>query len=92
MEKVDNLWRFRIKIKGFDYSVRYLEITNSLEVYVSHEYKAVFRLQLDNKLLKTDGFTTYVTPQKGKNASLTKCNNAIYYTYKEGIFKLNTKT
>ncbi|MFE3848831.1 triple tyrosine motif-containing protein [Flavobacterium sp. LB3P45] len=92
LEKVDNLWRFRNKIKGFDYSARYLEITNSLEVYVSHEYKGVFRLQLDNKLLKTDGFTTYVTPQKGKNASLTKFNNAIYYAYKEGIFKLNAKT
>lgn len=92
LEKVHNLWRFRNKIKGFDYSARYLEITNSLEVYVSHEYKGVFRLQLDNKLLKTDGFTTYVTPQKGKNASLIKFNNAIYYAYKEGIFKLNAKT
>ena len=92
LEKVDNQWRFRNKIKGFDYSARYFEVTNSLEVYVSHEYKGVFRLQLDNKLLKTDGFTTYVTPQKGKNASLTKFNNAIYYAYKEGIFKLNAKT
>ncbi|WP_379853362.1 helix-turn-helix and ligand-binding sensor domain-containing protein [Flavobacterium xylosi] len=92
LEKVDTQWRFRDKIKGFDYSARYFEITNSLEVYVSHEYKGVFRLQLDNKLLKTNGFTTYVTPQKGKNASLTKFNNAIYYAYKEGIFKLNTKT
>jgi DNA-binding CsgD family transcriptional regulator len=92
LEKVGNQWRFRDKIKGFDYSARYFEITNSLEVYVSHEYKGVFRLQLDNKLLKTNGFTTYVTPQKGKNASLTKFNNAIYYAYKEGIFKLNNKT
>ena len=92
LEKVDNQWRFRNKIKGFDYSARYFEVTNSLEVYVSHEYKGVFRLQLDNKLLKTDGFTAYVTPQKGKNASLTKFNNAIYYAYKEGIFKLNAKT
>lgn len=92
LEKVDNQWRFRNKIKGFDYSARYLEITNSLEAYVSHEYKGVFRLRLDSKLLKTNGFTTYVTPQKGKNASLTKFNNAIYYAYKEGVFKLNTKT
>jgi AraC family chitin signaling transcriptional activator len=92
LEKVDNQWRFRNKIKGFDYSARYFEIANALDVYVSHEYKGVFRFQLDNKLLKTNGFTTYVTPKKGKNASLTKFNNAIYYAYKEGIFKLNTKT
>ncbi|MBP2284567.1 ligand-binding sensor domain-containing protein/DNA-binding CsgD family transcriptional regulator [Flavobacterium sp. CG_23.5] len=92
LEKVNNQWVFRNKIAGFNYSARYFEITNALEVYVSHEYKGVFRLQLDNKLQKTNGFTTYVTPQKGKNASLTKFNNAIYYAYKEGIFKLNTKT
>lgn len=92
LEKVDNQWRFRNKIAGFDYSSRYFEITNALEVYVSHEYKGVFRLQLDNKLLKTNGFKTYETPTKGKNASLTKFNNEIYYAYKEGIFKLSNKT
>ena len=92
LEKVDNQWRFRNKIKGFDYSARYFEITNALEIYVSHEYKGVFRLQSDNKLFNTKGFTTYSTPEKGKNASLTKFNNEIYYAYKQGIFKLNPKT
>lgn len=92
LEKYNNQWRFRNKIAGFNYSSRYLEITNKLEVYVSHEYKGVFRLPLDNQLLKTNDFTTYSTPKKGKNASLTKFNNEIYYAYKEGIFKLNNKT
>ena len=92
LEKVSNQWRFRNKITGFDYSSRYFEITNSLEVYVSHEYKGVFRLQLDDKLMKTKPFTTYEQPKKGKNASLTKFNNTIYYACKEGIFKLNNKT
>jgi hypothetical protein len=44
IEKVNNQWRFRNKI-GFDSSARYFEITDALEVYVSHEYKGVFRLQ-----------------------------------------------
>lgn len=34
----------------------------------------------------------YSKPVKGKNASLTKYNKAIYYAYKEGIYKLNFKT
>lgn len=92
LEKVDNQWRFRNKIKGFDYSARYFEITNAFEIYVSHEYKGVFRLQSDNKLLNTKGSTTFNTPEKGKNSSLTKFNNEIYYAYKQGIFKLNPKT
>ncbi|MNF24608.1 bacterial transduction protein [compost metagenome] len=92
LEKVNNQWFFRNKISGFDYSSRYLEITKVNQVYVSHEYKGVFRLQLDDKLLKVKSFTTYASPTKGKNASLTKFNNTIYYAYKEGIFKLNPKT
>src|SRR5690606_14373519 len=33
-----------------------------------------------------------LSPKKGKNASLRKFNNTIYYAYKEGIFKLNPVT
>jgi len=93
LQSVNNQWVFRNKISGFDYSSKYFEITNNLEVYVSHEYKGVFRFQLDNTLAGMVGkFYTYPSPTKGKNASLTKFNNTIYYAYKEGIFKLNSKT
>ncbi len=92
LEKVNNQWTFRNKISGFNYSSRYFEINNALEVFVSHEYKGVFRFQLDNSFKKTKGFTTYSSPKKGKNASLIKYNNSIYYAYKEGVFKLNPKT
>ena len=92
LEKVNNKWVFRNKINGFDYSSRYFEITNSLDVYVSHEYKGVFRLKLDDKFFKTNKFITYQSPKKGKNASLVKFNNQIYYAYKDGILKLNSKT
>ena len=92
LAKTNNQWSFRNKITGFDYSSKYFEITNALNVYVSHEYKGVYRLELDGKLSKTKPFVTYKTPEKGKNASLTKFNNIIYYANKEGIFKLNEKT
>lgn len=92
LEKVNNTWQYRNKIKGFDYSARYFEITSQLEVYVSHEYKGVFRLQLDNALQKTNSFFSYKTPKKSKNSGLTKYNNTIYYACKDGIFKLNTST
>lgn len=92
LEKVNNQWVFRNKISGFDYSSKYFEITNDDQVYVSHEYKGVFRFQLDKDLRGTKGFETYKNPKKGKNAGLTKFNNAIYYSYKEGIYKLNPKT
>jgi hypothetical protein len=31
--KWNNQWRFRNKLAGFDYSVRYFEITDALEAY-----------------------------------------------------------
>ncbi len=89
LEKTNNKWHFRNKIAGFDYSSKYFEITNNFEIYVSHEYKGVFRLETDHKLLKINFFTTYKQPSKGKNSCLIKFNNAIYYAYKEGVFKLN---
>jgi len=92
LEKINNQWRFKNKIEGFNYSSRYFEITSNLEVYISHEYKGIFRFKLDNSFLKAKDFYAYSSPKKGKNASLTKFNNSIYYAYKDGIFKLNSTT
>jgi AraC family chitin signaling transcriptional activator len=92
LQKVNNQWVFRNKIKRFDYSSKYFEITKDNEIYVSHEYKGVFRLICDAKLDNVKAIKTYVNPKKGKNACLVKFNNDIYYAYKMGVFKLNNKT
>lgn len=92
LEKINNQWTFRNKVSGFNYSSKYFEITNSNEVYVSHEYKGVFRFQLDSQFKKASNLFAYSNPGKGKNAGLSMFNNTIYYAYKEGIFKLNQKT
>ncbi|MFM9988277.1 triple tyrosine motif-containing protein [Flavobacterium sp.] len=92
LEKINNKWVFRNKISGFDYSSKYFAISNANDVYVSHEYKGVFRFKLDNQFQKATNLFTYESPSKGKNSSLIKFNNTIYYAYKEGIFKLNSRT
>ena len=91
LQKVNNQWIFKNKISGFDYSSKYFEITDSKEVYVSHEYKGVFRFQLNNELTKAINLYAYKTPTKGKNACLKKYNNIIYYANKNGIFRLDNK-
>lgn len=93
LQRSGNGWAFRNKVSGFDYSSKYFEITAGLEVYVSHEYKGVFRMQLDRGMMGVQGkFFTYDNPPKGKNASLAKFHGDIYYAYKGGIFKLDPKT
>jgi len=92
LEKINNQWVFKNKISGFNYSSKYFEITNSNEVYVSHEYKGIFRFQLDFNYSRGSKLFAYTTPLKGKNAGLCKFNNTIYYAYKDGIFALDKKT
>ena len=89
LEKKENQWIFRNKISNFNYSSKHFEITNKLEVYVSHEYKGVFSFQLNNNFLNAINNKTLNQPAKGKNASLAKFNDNIYYAYKKGILKLN---
>lgn len=92
LQKVNDNWVFRNKLMGFDYSSKYFEITNNFDLYVSHEYKGVFRLACDPSLKTVKTVKTYEKPLKGKNASLVKFSNTIYYAYKEGVYKLNLQT
>lgn len=92
LQKVKDQWIFRNKIEGFDYSSKYFELNSKSEIYVSHEYKGVFRLKPDAGFYKTNGFETLNKIKKGKNAGLVKYNGAIYYAFKGGIFKLTEKT
>lgn len=89
LENRNNNWVFRNKISGFDYSSKYFELTTGLDAYISHEYKGVFGLKLDSNFMKVLSFKAFSSPSKGKNASLSKFNNTIYYAYKDGIFKFN---
>jgi ligand-binding sensor domain-containing protein/DNA-binding CsgD family transcriptional regulator len=92
LERKNNLWSFRNKISGFDYSSKHFEITKSNQIFVSHEYKGIFRFKVDDKFEKASELVTFKNPKAGKNACLTKYNNTIYYAYKKGIFKLNSAT
>jgi len=92
LEKKNNQWSFKNKISGFDYSSKHFEITKNNDVYISHEYKGVFTFHLDNAFTKASNFKTFQNPTKGKNASLTKFKNNIYYANKKGIYILDQKT
>jgi len=91
LEKTATGWKYKNRIDGFDYSSRFFAL-NGHDIYVSHEYKGIFRITIDANFTKASGFYAYKTPVKGKNASLATFNGEIYYAYKEGIFKLNAKS
>ncbi|AWA31511.1 LuxR family transcriptional regulator [Flavobacterium magnum] len=92
LKRSNGLWSFRNRISGFDYSTKYFELGNKHDIYISHEYKGVFRISVDADFTKGFGLKAYAAPSKGKNAGLTKFNGTIYYAYKGGVFSLNPKT
>ncbi|MDV6168563.1 triple tyrosine motif-containing protein [Flavobacterium sp. DG1-102-2] len=92
MERSGNSWEFRNWIKGFDYSCRYFATIGNNDIYISHEYKGVFRIVTDNDYTKAIKKIVYKSPLKGKNASLSKFNNEIYYASKDGFYKVDLKT
>jgi DNA-binding CsgD family transcriptional regulator len=88
IERNNDSWRFRNKIEGFDISSRFFEFINLDEIIVSHEYKGIFRINVNSEFtevlnVNTDSIHT------GSNSSLLKYRDTIYYAYNSGVFKFN---
>lgn len=89
LEKVNNTWRFRNKIEGFDISSKFFETYNGNNIFVSHEYRGVFKLKVNNDYTSVIKVEKDSTVKKGSYSSLVKYDNSIFYSYEEGVFKYN---
>ncbi|MDO6759680.1 triple tyrosine motif-containing protein [Tamlana sp. 2_MG-2023] len=89
LENVNGLWQLRNKIQGYDMSTRYFEFLNTHEIFVSHEYKGVFKIKVDNDFTETLSVEEETSISKGLKTSLIKYNNKILYTEKKGVFTYN---
>ncbi len=90
LEKINNRWKLRNKIEGFDISSRYFEMVNPNEILVSHEYKGVYKVELENDLSKTIAVSIEPSVEMGANSSLVKYDDKIWYASEEGLFYYNT--
>lgn len=86
LEKNDNLWQVRNKISGFKNSSRFFEINDNNQILVNHEYKGVFRIQLDSLLHKVIDIKQQSELDLGKNSGLISYKNQILYTSEDGVF------
>lgn len=87
LEKQNDTWQFKHKVKGFDISSKYFDFLNDTELFVNHEYKGVYKLKLNDDLTEVVKVSNDKTIQKGLNSSLVKYENDILYAYKDGVFK-----
>ena len=90
LKKTNNKWHYSHKIKGFSNSSRYFEIIDNKEIIVTHEYKGIFELTLNDSI---NQFTkvNINTKLKGEKSSFIKYQNNYLYYYKEGILKYSTE-
>ncbi|WP_224485134.1 triple tyrosine motif-containing protein [Robertkochia aurantiaca] len=89
LEKRNGKWQYAGPVEGFNYSSKHFEITDDLKIFMSHEYKGVFELQLDKSLKLISDFKKLELPEKGKNAGLTRFNRDIIYANQKGIYRLD---
>jgi DNA-binding CsgD family transcriptional regulator len=92
LEKKNNKWYFKNKIEGFNISSRYFERLNQNEIFVSHEYKGVFKIKVNDDFTEAIEVSKDSSVVKGLNSSLVKYNQDLLYTYKDGVFKFNEAT
>ncbi len=92
LEKSDGNWALRNKISGFNLSAKHFEISLDSKILVSHEYKGIFMLKIDEDFTKIISFSKSDAVSKSSNSSIAKFNDTIYYACEEGIFKYIEKS
>ena len=90
LNKVNGTWTLRNKIEGFDLSSRFFEVYDSA-IFVSHEYKGVFKLKIDSDFRKVTNLAKVPEIDKELHSSMVSYKNNLLLGFKEGVFKYDTK-
>jgi len=88
LEKSNNNWKLKNKIKNFHNSSRYFEILDH-NIFVNHEYRGVFKVEVDSTFSKVNN-VTIDTLLKGSNSGMIKYNKDLLYSYLNGVFKYDS--
>ena len=89
LKKTNGKWGIRNKIDGFNLSSRFFEIGDKNEIMVSHEYRGIFKVKVNDDFTKTIKITKDTTLENELNTSIVKYNNDILFACKKGVFKYN---
>ena len=91
LEKTERGWEKRNKIQGFDISSRYLEFISPSEILVSHEYKGVYKLTLDDdfrNVVKSNQISNLM----GSKSGIARYNDNLLYCNQDGVFTYMSET
>ncbi len=91
LERKNNIWRLRNKIKGFNNSSKYIAKYDAFKFFVNHEYKGVFKLTLDSDYREVIHLTKEESLKKGLHSSLISFQDKIIYSSKSGLYLYDNK-
>lgn len=89
LKKDKDSWVFSHKLKGFNNSSRYFVLVNTNKIFVNHEYKGVYKLDVDANFSQITNIQKEETINKSTHSSLITYKNKILFSSKEGVFKYN---
>ncbi len=87
LEKNNKRWRLKHKIEGFNSSSRSFEVLNEKMLFVNHEYKGVYKLEVDENFKNITSISKDSMVGKGLHSNIIKYRNSIYYADQKGVFK-----
>lgn len=86
IENTGSGWKLRNKVSNFVNSSKHFELVDTHTVLVSHEYKGVFEIQLDNALKTAVSVKKLEQPEAGEHSSLSRLGETIFYASKKGFY------
>lgn len=89
LEKVNGSWRYRNKLSGFDMSSRYFEPLGDSEVFVNHEYKGLFRLNVSKDFKKVKDVIRQPSVKSTLKSGLIGYNEGVLYFGEYGFHTYN---
>lgn len=85
--KKSNTWTYQNHLKDFSISSRYFEILDDTELLVSHEYKGIYKLTMDEAKTAIVSVKQLQGVPKSTYSSLRLFEDDIYYFSKAGFFR-----
>jgi AraC family chitin signaling transcriptional activator len=85
LEKVNNNWKFRNKIEGFNISSRFVELINENELLINHEYDGIFKLKLNSEFTNIENELKF--KPFGVKSSLVAYNDKILHSSSFGVYQ-----
>lgn len=95
LKKVNGEWTFISKIKGLNESSRVMEEDAEGNIWMSHGYKGVYKIKLNESLESIDELTFYDSSDGFPSNILInvfKVNNRLIFSSENGIYSFNEDT